>query len=55
MGVLIRDIVKIPKGPARVFIITGAVIILVIVFMAVFAPLIAPYSPVKSVGDVFCE
>ena len=49
---LIRDIVKIPKGPARVFIITGAVIILAIIFMAVFAPLIAPYSPVKSVGDV---
>ncbi len=49
---LISDIIKIPKGPARVFIITGGIIILAIVLMAIFAPFIAPYSPIKSVGNV---
>lgn len=49
---LIIDIIKFPKGYAKVFILTGSILVGSIVLMAIFAPYIAPYSPIKSVGEI---
>ena len=49
---LIIDIIKFPKGYAKGFILTGSILVGSIVLMAIFAPYIAPYSPIKSVGDI---
>ena len=42
----------IPKYEGRYMVIAGLVIVLTIVFMAIFAPLIAPYDPVEMTEDV---
>ncbi|AEH44855.1 binding-protein-dependent transport systems inner membrane component [Thermodesulfatator indicus DSM 15286] len=49
---LLTDFLKLPKGQARIFILTGGLIIFVIVMMAIFAPFIAPYNPTKGIGPV---
>ena len=49
---LIIDIIKFPKGYAKGFILTGSILVGSIVLMAIFAPYIAPYSPIKSVGEI---
>jgi len=48
----IIDIIKFPKGYAKGFILTGSILVGSIVLMAIFAPYIAPYSPIKSVGEI---
>lgn len=42
----------IPKTEGRYMVITGLAIVSVVVIMAVFAPFIAPYDPIKSSGEV---
>jgi peptide/nickel transport system permease protein len=42
----------IPEAEGRWMVVLGLIIVLTIVFMAVFAEFIAPYDPTKSTGDV---
>ncbi len=41
------------KVPGRGLLLTGLTIVLVIIFMAIFAPFISPYSPTESTNDTF--
>jgi len=42
----------IPEAEGRWMVVSGLIIVLTIIFMAVFAEFIAPYDPTKSTGDV---
>ncbi|MFA4701152.1 ABC transporter permease [Pyrococcus kukulkanii] len=52
---VIRPIAKflLEKKPGRGMLFFGMAIVLVVVIMAIFAPIIAPYDPTKSTEDVF--
>ncbi|MFA4662214.1 ABC transporter permease [Pyrococcus kukulkanii] len=52
---VIRPIAKflLEKKPGRGMLFFGMAIVLVVVIMAIFAPIIAPYDPTKSTKDVF--
>lgn len=41
-----------PEAEGRYMVLTGLGIIITVALMAIFAPLIAPYDPIKSSGDV---
>jgi peptide/nickel transport system permease protein len=41
-----------PEAEGRNMVIAGLAIVLTVILMAVFSPLIAPYDPIKSSGDV---
>ncbi len=41
-----------PRRTAEYFALIGLILILSIIVMAIFAPLIAPYNPIKKVGDI---
>ncbi len=49
---LITDIIKAPKGQGKIMFFLGLIIVGFILCMAIFAPLIAPYSPVKTTGPL---
>ncbi|ADB57163.1 ABC transporter permease [Archaeoglobus profundus] len=42
----------IPKTEGRYMVLAGMAIVATVVIMAVFAPFIAPYDPIKSSGDI---
>ncbi len=42
----------IPEAEGRWMVISGLAIVFIVVFMAIFAPFIAPYDPTKSTGDI---
>ena len=42
----------IPEAEGRWMVVSGLIVVLSIVFMAIFAPFIAPFDPTKSTGDV---
>jgi len=41
-----------PEGVAEYFALIGFIIIIAIILMAIFAPFIAPYNPIKKVGNL---
>lgn len=41
-----------PRRGVEYFALIGFILILSIIFMAIFAPLIAPYNPIKKVGNI---
>lgn len=49
---LATTIFKIPDVEGRWMVISGLAIVCVVLIMAVFAPLIAPYDPTKSSGEI---
>jgi peptide/nickel transport system permease protein len=54
MTMLIVRVFKriIPEAEGRWMVVSGLIVVLSIVFMAIFAPFIAPFDPTKSTGDV---
>ncbi|AGK61563.1 ABC-type dipeptide/oligopeptide/nickel transport systems, permease component [Archaeoglobus sulfaticallidus PM70-1] len=42
----------IPEAEGRYMVISGMLIVLLVLFMAVFAPVIAPYDPIKASKDI---
>ncbi|HDN74472.1 peptide ABC transporter permease [Archaeoglobales archaeon ex4484_92] len=42
----------IPKTEGRYMVLTGLAIVITVCLMAVFAPLVAPYDPIKSTGKI---
>ncbi|RLI70474.1 ABC transporter permease [Archaeoglobales archaeon] len=49
---LATTVFKIPDVEGRWMVVSGLAMVCVVLIMAVFAPLIAPYDPTKSSGDV---
>jgi len=44
-----------PQKGTEYFALVGFILILLIILMAIFAPFIAPYNPIKKVGDILQE
>jgi len=51
LGILLRKAV--PKMPHRIMTVAGLIAILLVVGMAVLAPILTPYDPTKSVAESF--
>ncbi len=50
-GTIFKPLLK--KVPGRGLLLIGLTIVLIIVFMAIFAPIISPYNPTESTNDTF--